>query len=185
MSSFREEQLLKFFSVLDGLLESPEQLFLIGGAAVVIGFHSDRMTKDVDTWMSIPKRIQDKWEAAVKLSGLSLHIEVAGVAEAAIGMEERALISLQLTNLTVLTPSALDLVLMKIPRFSDNDKTDIYKLMPFVEERQLCLIFKDEFLPYCMGSKKMVALNYLEVIEVVFGPVLADSHAKAISFESL
>lgn len=185
MPNFREEEILKFFKVLDGLLEKNESLFLIGGAAVVVGYHSNRMTKDVDAWMKVSPGIQDKWDEAVKKTGLTLSLEVAGIAEAAYSMEERVDVKLKLKKLTVLTPSALDLIIMKIPRFSDNDKKDIYLLIKEMTADKLLVAFKDEFLPYCIGNKRMVALNYLEMIETAYGQDVADTHAIAIGFDNL
>lgn len=185
MQTFREDELKKFFQTLDGLLDSQEQLFLIGGASVVLGYKSDRLTKDVDAWMSVSAKIQEKWAEAVRKSGINLYLEVASVAQAPYGMEERASVKLKLKNLNIMTPSALDLILMKVPRFSDNDRLDVGVLIKETNAEDLLKIFKAEFLPYCIGNRKFIAINYLEAIEIHFGQKVADFHAKEIGFDSL
>lgn len=171
----------KFFRILDSLLDSQENLFLIGGAAVVLGYKSDRLTKDSDAWMSVSDKIREKWAEAVKKSGINLYLEVASVAQAAYGMEERASVKLKLKNLNIVTPSALDLIIMKVPRLSDNDRLDIGVLIKETTAKDLLQTFKTEFLPYCIGNKKFIAINYLEAIETHFGQKVADREPKELN----
>ena len=44
----------KVLNVLDGLLDKKVDLFIIGGAAAVLGYGSTRTTRDIDTWMTVP-----------------------------------------------------------------------------------------------------------------------------------
>src|SRR5437868_9759911 len=129
MNRFREEQLKTFFEALDKRLKTPVTIFLIGGGAVLITKHTGRMTKDLDTWMSIPPAVEAVWQDVVRETGINLGIEVASVAEAPLEMEARAVVMLQYSRLKVMTPSALDLLIMKIPRFSDTDQEDIQALV--------------------------------------------------------
>lgn len=185
MNRFREEELVRFFTVLDQKLDTKETLFLIGGAAVLISKHTGRMTKDVDTWMRVPQKIREIWPLVVQETGIDLRIEISSVAEAAHDMEARAEQRLAFKNLIIFTPSSLDLLIMKLPRFSDTDRQDISALAKGLKPQKLLTVFKNEFLPYCMGNKRMVALSYLQVIEEIFGEDEAAEHAEVIGFNNI
>lgn len=52
MKRFAPDQLTRFFVALDGHLDGPAEITIIGGSALALGYDVERATNDIDTFES-------------------------------------------------------------------------------------------------------------------------------------
>ncbi|USN47490.1 MAG: hypothetical protein H6626_15150 [Pseudobdellovibrionaceae bacterium] len=176
------DQMIKFFNALDDLLEQEYSLTLIGGSAMVIGYASERMTSDCDPWGRAEKEIQSKWALAQKASGVKISLDSqTGVAQLPENFEDRLEeADLKLKKLTIKYPEKHDLALSKVTRLLGNDLDDIEWLHKNHELDITILkeIYHNELRPIYIGNPKNLDLNFLDVIESLYGEKIRDKCEK-------
>ena len=167
------DQIIKFLKALDKLLSSPSVLTVIGGSAMVLGYKSSRMTSDIDSWMKVEKELLKHWDEAKKHSGVNISIDTqAGVAQMPEGAEERfEIIEERFKNLTIRFPEKYDLAISKLARLQGNDMDDIIWLYENygLEKDAFLKRYKNEFRPSYVGQVSFLDLNFLDVVEELFG----------------
>ena len=167
------EQMKKFFRQLDGLLGQSFDLTIIGGTAMVLGYGSERMTSDCDPWGRASQEIREKWGEARKLSGINLSLDTqAGVAQLPEGFEERLeSLDQSYNNLKIFYPEKHDLALSKLTRLMGSDLDDILWLHTRhqLDSEVLVSRYMTELRPIYIGQVSVLDLNFLDVIEEVFG----------------
>lgn len=181
-TEFIKEQLIKFLTALDSLLEVKTKVTVIGGTAVILGYGIERGTVDIDWWMSTSKEIKDRWAEAVKNSGVEVKLDIVGVGQAPESFEERLipLANPKFKHLEVFYPEAHDLVIMKLCRNVDIDAADIQALHNKVSLNPKILLdrFLNDFT--YVGRQAEIDVNYVVTIEDLFGQEVADSHKQKI-----
>lgn len=177
--------------IIDQLLQETDKrlsvnasIVLIGGAVLIAKYLSPRGTMDVDTYAKFSSEVAEAWSQAEKSLGVAVPLSRAIVSEGPYNMEDRfeRYDDLQLTKLTVLIPSAIDLIMMKITRLFGKDLDDILFIIKGqkIAESDLLKIFKNE-MGHITGSADEIRSKYLLAIAAAFGEKVADKHAAALS----
>ncbi|MCW5554026.1 MAG: hypothetical protein KIS67_17955 [Verrucomicrobiae bacterium] len=137
---------LRILQTLDRHLTKPAEITIFGRAALALGFSNSpaafATTLDVDAilplaWLAAEDENMDFWQAQQKTnaelepSGLYIthlfrELEIIRTPD---WLTRRVCLSLDLRKLTVLRPSALDLILTKMARGDENDLADIQFLL--------------------------------------------------------
>jgi hypothetical protein len=159
--------LKRFLRAVDEELEAPQDIIIIGGAALSIAYRNSYATRDIDLWNS-PGPVF--WEACRRARArLRLHIPVspAGVAQAPLDFESRLLPveHLGLKRLKIWVPERHDLAMMKTVRGAANE---LETLLSRFHETEV------------MGSRGMFRLAFLEVVALLFGEPAAQQVADSL-----
>lgn len=155
-------------------------MIIIGGAAIGFAYVSDRLTKDIDLWPPDATAMKPFWEAVRRVeekTGKKIPISPSGVAEAPEGFENRLYVyELRgAKNLTIFLPERHDLAMMKTARGETPDIEaiiDIHKSEPLDPDVLIARYLSME--PDIIGRKSSFRLNFLAMIDAVFGQDVAE-----------
>lgn len=166
-------QLETFFIELDKIVTQGYELIVIGGTAMVLGYDSQRMTSDCDPWGQAADELLTKWKEASKKSNVKFGIDTqTRVAQLPESFESRLVrVDLNLKKLTIKYPEKHDLALSKVARLLGNDMDDIIWLHKnhSLKFTRLTKVYFEEFRPIYMGNLRNLDLNFLDVIEELYG----------------
>jgi hypothetical protein len=70
LSRYARDELTRFLETLDGLLQEPARLVVIGGSAIVLGYGGTASTSDIDTYESRPETFAAAANAHPRENGL-------------------------------------------------------------------------------------------------------------------
>lgn len=175
MRKFRRDELTRFLESLDKHLSGPRRIILIGGAAASLAYGITRVTTDIDTINDISD-LEPALQLARLDTGLDVPFQSVGIYDAPHHYEDRlAPIDLKLKQLQIVVPEKHDLVLMKVVRGQDNDREAIQQIEDQVGLDELTLVdrFKNE-MTHAIGRPEHLRLNFLSVIEMLYGESEAD-----------
>lgn len=178
--------LLDFLQRLDRLLEESVTLYVSGGAAVILGYDGGTDTKDFDIV------VQEKDATITEIEkvagkGSSLHDEthyyldvVPPIYPLASGFKERSIpIEVPLTKLTLRVLEVHDLIVTKLLRLSEKDRTDFRTLVrdPRFNTKKLIDRFKN-----ARENVKLYWPDKLEKADKNFNALLIELGEKAIDW---
>lgn len=177
MQQFLADQFETFVRKADTYLTSECRLIVIGGAAAALGYHIMRASTDIDVTGAVPEELQRAFRHAGQDTGLNIPVLTVGVFDAPYRYENRLepLTHLELKYLTIWVPERHDLALMKTVRGYENDIQAIQE-MHCVEPLDFDILlerFKSE-MTHVAGRHRVIRLNFLAMIEALFGPEKAE-----------
>jgi Nucleotidyltransferase of unknown function (DUF6036) len=175
MRTFGRDELTRFIRALDHHLSGPRRVVLIGGAAACLAYGITRATTDVDTVDDVTD-LHEALRLARLDTGLDVPFQSVGIYDGPYDYEDRLTpIDLGLEKLEVIVPEKHDLVLMKVVRGQENDRDAIQQMADRVglDERTLVDRFKSE-MKHVIGRPERLRLNFLSVIEMLYGEREAD-----------
>jgi hypothetical protein len=122
MRAFTPAELRRFLTVVDGALERPAEVVVIGGAAAALAYGVASGTRDIDTWTRVHAELAAATARARAATGLAIPFERSGVADGPHDFESRLERVLpRLKRLRASVPERHDLVLMKVLRCDEHD----------------------------------------------------------------
>lgn len=180
MKTYLAEELTRFLQAVDGALDQPTEVIVIGGTAAALHYGVKNPTRDIDTWTKITESLARAVEKAREDTGLEVPVGKSGIAEAPERMEERIERVLpQLQRLKVFVPEKHDLALMKMLRADQHDLdaiTEMHSNSPLTLD-VLVQRFEDEMDP--VGNPRTIQANFLALIECLF-PEAVDAVEKRL-----
>jgi hypothetical protein len=122
MRVYTPRELRRFLAAVDGALEGPVEVVVIGGAAAALEYGVTSGTRDIDTWTRVRDDLAVAARRARQATGLAVPLAQSGVADGPHDFEARLERALpRLRRLKVMVPERHDLVLMKVLRGDEND----------------------------------------------------------------
>jgi hypothetical protein len=172
MASHSATDLERFLRELDRNLTGRHVLIIIGGAAASMAYHASRTTHDIDTANPVQGPVQRAAEAARQTTGLNIPMTYASIFDGPVNYEDRLQTQthLGLDHLLVRVPERHDLALMKVIRGEEHD-LQVIREMHEHEALSLDVLlgrFQHE-MTHVMGQLSMIRLNFLALIELLFG----------------
>jgi hypothetical protein len=182
MRLFAARELRAFLKAVDRHALTPSRLVVIGGAAAALSFRATSGTADIDT-ANNTTGLREACEHARRETGWELPLGPAGVFDGPYEYESRLKrVSIRgLRNLQVLVPEKHDWALMKIVRLIEKDIEDIREVAGRIGLDPSILL--DRFLSemtHVIGRRETLVLNFLAMMEELFGKAEADRMEKAI-----
>ena len=183
MRVFERDELRRFLVVLDGNLVEPFELLLIGGAAALLGYGVERVTKDIDTLNPDFKRIMTALEAARRESGLDIPVQHPGIEDGPHDLEDRLqLVAIQgLKRLSIKVPERHDLVLMKTVRGEEQDMQvaeDINRIHGLDSEILVTRYVSE--MKHVIGSPRRLDQNFLALMERLYERSVVEGAARRL-----
>jgi hypothetical protein len=181
MRKYGRGEVERFLRAMDDALPVDETIVIIGGVAVALRCsRTERMTKDIDSWGRISPALGRAAEKARQVTGLTIPLEQAAVADGPFGFEERLVRTMpRLGRLKVMLPEKHDLALMKIVR---GDETDVAGLAAAHHEDPLdyeVLVRRyEEEMGSVVGDPSRLRLNMLRLIEELFPERIEDAERR-------
>ena len=178
------DEVTRFLEAIDGNLDGPFRLIIIGGSALAIGYSVDVATKDIDALDSAVIRIEAAAELARRETGLAIPLGPTGVWEMPYNFEDRLQRVLpHLTKLEVQVPEAHDLALSKLMRGNENDFLQIEELHRRRSLDMNVLIERHELETDHIASaraRRELHRNLLETIERLWGEMALEPARSAL-----
>ena len=179
MRKYTPEELEVFLTAVDANLKSPTKITVMGGGAIALAHGVDRNTSDIDTLETNLRGISRAVEKAQEETGLN--IEVSGrsgaVGDAPWHSDERLIRVLpELEKLQVYALEEHDVALSKTLRGHENDFAAIEKLHKHVGLNEDVLVHRylNEVMGHVMGNPKRLDLNFVLLIDRLYGEISAD-----------
>jgi hypothetical protein len=164
--TFGRDEILAFLADVDGKLDGPAGMEIIGGAAALLAYGAQSRTKDINTLATVDERIL----RAAQSARLKLPI-VPATAVVPTGYEDsRERLSLPFRNLLIWVPSRDHLLLMKAVRASRRDVdviVEMHRAKPF--DLELLVERSNDQVLRSYGNLETLEHIYL-IIEKLFGP---------------
>lgn len=184
MATVSKVELEKLFRGIDQRLARSVDIYIIGGAAAILGYNVTKETNDIDVDGQIPKELADAFAAETKALGLNLHLSQVGVFSPPEGYRERAKFEdFPKRKLRVWHLDQYDLAISKLDRGIEKDFEDIARIhenSPFEIER-LIQIFQDEYIrTVAIGDPRIKKMNLVDLAAQLFDEEVAQATAKRI-----
>lgn len=183
MRKFRPDDLRRFLAAVDGHLKERFELLLIGGSAAALAYGISRATRDIETWGVEHVRIHSALEAARRETGLDIPVGDPGVQDAPLEFESRLqVVEIPgLRKLVVKVPERHDLVLMKTVRGEEPDLqvAEDIKALHGLDFDILLTRYLEE-MTHCVGDPKRLELNFLGLIDRLYGEEALERARKRI-----
>jgi hypothetical protein len=173
MGTLSKQELRKLFGNIDAKLKKQVDIYVIGGAAAILGYNVIKETNDVDLDGSIDSEFGKLFaEEAARLK-LDLYLSSKGVFSPPHNYRDRMHSeSFAKKKLRVWYLDQYDLAISKIDRGIEKDFEDIKRVhqkSPFQMAR-LVQIFKDEYIGIAaIGNPREKMMNLLDLISMLFG----------------
>jgi hypothetical protein len=187
MAAITKVDLEKLFSRIDARLKKNIEIYIIGGAAAILGYNVMKETNDVDLDGRIDSEFQKLFDEEVKSLKLVLHLSSSGVFTPPDGYRERTKFEdFPKKKLRVRYLDQYDLAISKIDRGLEKDYEDIRRIhqkSPFDRER-LIEIFNNEYIRVSsLGNPRIKMMNLLDVIATLFGGEYVEDSKIKIGFK--
>ena len=175
MGSLQRSDLETLFASIDAKLEKQINLFIIGGAAAILGYNVQKVTNDIDLETSIDQQFQELFKSEAQKLKLDVMLSFrGGVFYPPEGYRERMIEFKDFPNkkLRVYTLDKYDLAISKIDRGSQKDFDDIESIhsKSAFDLNELIKIFNDEYINVvATGNLREKKMNLLQLIEILFG----------------
>jgi len=169
---FSSAEFLEFLHAVDGGLEQPCSVVLIGGAAVGLVYRSAHTTLDLDVWSASSSSFWRAVRDANHGRATQVPVQRVTIAVAPWSMEDRleSLHAGRFKRLRLFVPEAHDLALLKIARAEAHDLdaiADIHTVHALSLE--VLLERYRESVTQVIGSPEMHRLNFLAAVARLFG----------------
>lgn len=184
MATVSKQQLRQLFTRVDGLLTQEMNIYLIGGAAAILGYNVTKETNDVDIEGTIPLDFKTAFASEAKALKLDLRLSQVSVFSPPEGYRERAKFEdFPSRKLRIWYLDQYDLAISKIDRGIEKDFEDIervHKQSPY-ERDQLIQIFNDEYIQtVAIGNPRTKKMNLIDLAIRLFGEEVAEDTAARI-----
>ena len=90
VATVKKEQLKNLFARIDARLSENTSIYIIGGAAAILGYNVTKETSDVDVDGVIPQEFKKAFDSEAKALKLDLHLSRVSVFSPPEGYRERA-----------------------------------------------------------------------------------------------
>jgi hypothetical protein len=180
--AFGANEIRTFLRAVDRYLTRRTRIEIIGGSAAALAHGATSTTADVDTFTPTTAELEEAVARATQDTGLKLPLLQAGVADVPINYEDRLERHLpELEKLEVWVLEKHDLALSKALRWHEPDAQQMREIRDCVGLSCELLIerFRDE-MSHVMGSPARVRMNFLAMIEDLFGELNRVAAEKAI-----
>jgi hypothetical protein len=177
-------QLKKLFQGIDKRLCHSLEIYVIGGAAAILGYNVVKETNDVDVDGKISPEFARAFELEAKAQNLNLHLSEVGVFSPPENYRERAKFEdFPERKLRVWYLDQYDLAISKIDRGIEKDFVDIervHKRAPYDVDK-LIQIFNEEYIKtVAIGDPRVKKMNLVDLAARLFGDDVAVSTASKI-----
>lgn len=186
MGTVTKQQLRDLFERVDQHLKKTVNIYLIGGAAAILGYNVAKETNDIDVDGTIDLDFKKIFDEEVRSLGLDLYLSSKGVFSPPDGYRERyEFEDFPQKRLRVWYLNQYDLAISKIDRGIGKDFEDIqqvHKKKPF-EYEKLLQIFNDEYIHISsIGSPREKIMNLIDLVDLLFGPELVEDAKRKTGF---
>lgn len=186
MATITKEQLEKLFRKVDEKLERSVDLYVIGGAAAILGYNVVKETEDVDLDSGVDGEFHEIFRQAAHETGTDVELSHRGIFTPPEGYRDRMkFLDYPHRKLRVWTLDKYDLALSKIARGFGKDYEDIirvHKASP-LDYEALLRIFKTEFVNVAViGDQRVVMMNFLDLVDKLFGDMKMEETKTKIGF---
>jgi len=180
--AFGADEIRKFLHAVDRHLTQRVRVEIIGGGAAALAHGASSTTTDLDTFNAINSELLEAVARANEETGLQIPVSQATVADVPYNYEDR--LERQLPDLKHLEVRVLekhDLVLSKTVRCYEHDLQQILEIHGSVALSFDVLVdrFESE-MTNVMGDPTRIRLNFLIMIETVFGELPRASAEKRL-----
>lgn len=180
MKKYLRDQIERFLGAVDAALAEPATMVIIGGSAAVLRYGVTLATHDIDTINSLPEAVLRAAEKARESTGLSVPIQMSGVADPPYDYESRLeRILPQFTRLSVWVPERHDLVLMKTMRADAHDLdaiVEIHSNAPLDFETLVGRFISE--MDAAIGEPTRIRRNLLVVVERLFPELVEEAERR-------
>jgi hypothetical protein len=180
--AFGAEEIRVFLRAVDRHLTRRTRIEIIGGGAAALAHGATSTTADIDTFTPTTADLEEAVARATRDTGLKLPLLQAGVADVPINYEDRLERQLpELERLEVWVLEKHDLALSKALRWHEPDAQQMREIRDGVGLSCELLIerFRNE-MSHVMGDPARVRMNFLAMIEDLFGELKRVAAEKAI-----
>ncbi|HUQ98149.1 MAG TPA: DUF6036 family nucleotidyltransferase [Gemmatimonadaceae bacterium] len=187
MSSFKDtrtlggDELRVFFEAVDRHLSIRVSIVVIGGAAAAL-HKASSTTSDVDTFEALPPELQLAVEKAAAATGIVVPISHSAIAQVPYNYDERlerVFPDLEMLEICVLEKH--DLALSKIVRGAEHDMQQLEEVHQNSGLDFETLVDRFHFeMSHVLGEPQRIRLNFLELIERLFGELKRVSAANRL-----
>lgn len=173
MEPVKKEDLEGLFARVDARIDKKIDIFVIGGAAAIVGYGIQKFTQDVDLDNSVDPQLDEIFKSEARAMGFELYLSSKGVFFPPDGYRSRMkFLDFPKRNLRVYYLDKYDLAISKIDRGIQKDMDDIvavHEKSPF-ELEELINIFSKEYITVAaVGDPRGKMMNLLDVIFRLFG----------------
>lgn len=173
MEPVKKEDLEGLFARVDARIDKKIDIFVIGGAAAIVGYGIQKFTQDVDLDNSVDPQLDEIFKSEARAMGFELYLSSKGVFFPPDGYRSRMkFLDFPKRNLRVYYLDKYDLAISKIDRGIQKDMDDIvavHEKSPF-ELEELINIFSKEYITVAaVGDPRGKMMNLLDVISRLFG----------------
>ncbi len=187
VATVTKEQLKTLFARIDTRLSEDTNIYIIGGAAAILGYNVTKETNDVDIDGVIPQEFEKAFDSEVKALKLDLHLSRVGVFSPPEGYRERAKFEdFPKKKLRVWYLDQYDLAISKIDRGIEKDYEDIARIHEQNPYRpgELIRIFNDEYIKtVAIGDSRIKKMNLVDLVARLFGEGAAENTALEIDLK--
>ena len=186
MKRYTIEELTAFLQAVDKHLNRKINLIVIGGTAAALGYKYAGATQDIDTANSVSAELEEALKLARNETGLDIAVSHASVYDPPSDFEDRLveLKDLNLKNLILQVPDALDLALMKIVR---GERHDLDAIESIIKAGKIPFSTAVDRFVSEMGavvkSKRDLQMNFLVMIERCYGEAKMNEAANILGFD--
>jgi hypothetical protein len=182
---FDRAQVITFLRAVDIFLKKDLKIFLVGGAAALLGYHARGKTSDLDVFDILEGSENDLKQAAREAShmtGLAVSVGGAPVTDLPYNYEDRLkqVRGTRFKKLTVIVPDKYDLALSKMIRGYPHDLDAIRSMHAHhpLSEKVLAKRFESEIWNEAVTDKRRFALNMVGLMQLLYGNKIARRHAE-------
>lgn len=185
MDKFDRAQVVAFLRVVDLFLKHDLQIFLVGGAAALLGYHARGKTSDLDVFAILAGDKNDLQQAAreaAQVTGLDVSVGDAPVTDLPYNYEDRwkPVRGTRFKKLTVIVPDKYDLALSKMVRGYPHDLDAIRSMHEHhpLSASVLAKRFEDEIWNEAVTDPKKFARNMVGLMQLLYGTKIARRYAE-------
>ena len=168
--------------------KSEVDIFLVGSISAVVGYDLSKQTMDVDSYNQLSLEFKKLWVEVTNQLKMNLSISQTTVFFPPDGFESRYILSnLSTDRIRLYFMEKHDFVIAKLSRGIGKDLSDIeqlHKLSSLDADILIDRYLNEYIFVVHSGSQKMKNLDFLEMIEKLFGPKKMKSVEKIFAQKS-
>lgn len=173
MGQVSKELIANIIRIASTKIEGKASIVLVGSAASIVGYDTQKQTHDVDTYNSLKQDVINAWSEACKELSVTLTLGTTPVFTPPDTFQDRLHYSeISTDKIEVHYLDIYDFIISKMARRTDKDIMDIQAvaLKTSIDPLKLVEIFFNDYL-YVVSTKKpsWEIMSLKEVIELVFG----------------
>ncbi len=186
MGTITQKELKKLFTNIDVRLKSTIDIYIIGGAAAILGYNVIKETNDIDIDGGIDQEFNQLFVAEAKKLKLDLYLSSKGVFSPPENYRQRMIQeTFPKKKLRIWYLNQYDLAISKIDRGIEKDLEDLKRVhakSPFDVSR-LVEIFNNEYINVsAIGNPREKMMTLLDLVSMIFDDTVKDQVKKQIGF---